>query len=187
MRSPIRRLPDRPARGAFVVAALFALAACGSPAATNPPAGATIVPPAATTSGGEQTDAAPVAGEPCSFLTSEEAAVILGAAPVAIEERVGRGDCDYWLDAAKTSKANIGVFTGAEALTLFEGTKALGEPAAVPNLGDEAYMLVLESLGTIVMARTGDSVVSAQLLSNGDSAEEAVRAISLARTVVEGL
>ena len=186
MRSRITPSIDRPTMVALVAAAAFAIAACGSSTPTNPPAGATNQPPAATTPGGEPT-IAPVAGEPCSFLTSEEAGVILGTVPTSIEERAGRGDCDYWLDAAKTTKANIGVFTGAEAATLFEGNKALGESLPVGNLGEDAYMLVLDGLGTIVMAKQGDAVVAVQLLSTLDSAEEAIRVINLARAVVEGL
>ena len=184
MHSQLTQTTVRAALAALAAALL--IAACGSPAATNAPAGATNPPPAATTAGVQPTNG-PVAGEPCSFLTSEEAAAVLGIAPVSIEERAGRGDCDYWLDAAKTSKANIGVFTGAEALTLFEGNKMLGESVPVPNLGEEAYMLVLGGLGTIVMAKRGDSVVAAQLLTTEDSAEQAIRAISLARVVIDGL
>ena len=191
---PFTRSPGhRVSRLALAATLVLAIAACGSPAVTNPPAGATNPPagttnppPAATTTGVDPTRG-PVAGEPCSFLTSEQAAAILGAAPVSIAERAGRGDCDYWLDAAQTRKANIGVYTGAEAVTLFEGNKMLGESAPVGDLGEEAYMLVLEGLGTIVMARQGDTVVAAQLLSNGEPSEEAIRAIALARTVVEGL
>ena len=185
MRSPVTRSTRRAAL-ALAALATFAVAACGPAPATNPPGGATNPPPAATTSGAQPTSG-PVAGEPCSFITAEAIAVILGTTPVSVEERVGRGDCDYWLDAAKTTKANIGVFTGTEATTLFEGNKALGESLPVGNMGEEGYMLVLDGLGTIVMARQGDSVVAVQLLSSLDSAEEAIRVINLARAVVEGL
>jgi hypothetical protein len=176
-----------PAR-ALALTAAFLLAACSSPsAATQAPAG-TSAPPAATSAPPAATGAGnPVAGEPCSFLTGAQVTEIVGTAPVEIAERAGRGDCDYWLDAAKTAKVNVGVFTGADGAALFESTKALGETLPVPNLGDDAYMLVLDGLGTIVVARKGDSVVSVQLLNTMDSAEQAIRVINVARAVVQGL
>lgn len=178
----------RPFRaGALALVAVLVLAACSSPqpAATQAP-GATTVPPAATSAG--QATSGPVgAGEPCSYLSAEQVTAIVGTAPAEIAERAGRGDCDYWLDAAKTAKVNVGVTTGPDGAALFESTKALGETLPVPNLGDDAYMLVLDGLGTIVVAKQGDSVVSVQLLNTMDSAEQAIRVISVARAVVEGL
>lgn len=172
--------------GAAALALALLLGACSSPPAATSGPGATTVPPAATAAGVDPTSG-PVAGEPCSFLTAAQVTEIVGSAPVEIAERAGRGDCDYWLDAAKTQKINIGVTTGADGATLFESTKALGEFLPVPNLGDDAYMLVLDELGTIVVAKTGDKVVSVQLLNAMDSAEQAIRVINLARAVVEGL
>ena len=170
---------------ALAVAIVFALAACSDPSAATQKPGSTAAPPAATSAG--QPTAGAAAGEPCSFLTAEQVTTIVGTAPVEIAERAGRGDCDYWLDAAKTQKINIGVTTGADGAALFESTKALGEFLPVPNLGDDAYMQVLEGLGTIVVAKQGDSVVSVQLLNTMDSAEQAIRVINLAREVVKGL
>ena len=170
---------------ALAVALAIALAACSDPnPATQKPA-STGAPPAATSAG--QPTAGAAAGEPCSFLTAEQVTTIAGTAPVEIKERAGRGDCDYFLDAAKTSKVNVGVTSGADGAALFESTKALGEFLPVPNLGDDAYMLVLEGLGTIVVAKQGDSVVSVQLQNSMDSAEQAIRVINVARAVVEGL
>lgn len=174
------------ARSAALAAALvLATAACSSPSAPTTGPGSTTVPPAATAAGQPTTGA--VAGEPCSFLTAEQVTAIVGTAPVEIKERAGRGDCDYWLDAAKTSKVNIGVSTGADGAALFESSKALGETLPVPNLGDDAYMLVLDGLGTLVVVKSGDSVAAVQLLTTQDSAEQAIRVINLARAVVEGL
>lgn len=172
--------------GASALAFALLLGACSSPSTPTVGPGATNLPPAPTTVGGEPTAGAPVAGEPCSFLTAEQVTVVVGTAPVEIAERAGRGDCDYWLDAAKTSKVNVGVATGADGLALFESSKALGEFLPVANLGDDAYMLVLEGLGTIVVAKQGDAVATVQLLNTMDSAEQAIRVINLARAVVEG-
>jgi hypothetical protein len=172
--------------GGSALALALLLGACSSPPSATSAPGSTTLPPAATAAAGEPTGA-PVAGEPCSFLTAEQVTAIVGTAPVEIKERAGRGDCDYWLDAAKTAKINVGVTTGADGAALFESTKALGEFLPVPNLGDDAYMLVLDELGTIVVVKQGDSVVSVQLLNAMDSAEQAIRVINLARAVVEGL
>ena len=177
-------------RHGLVLAALaigLTRAACtpGRGSLATPGPGAGTPAPGASTGGGATPG--PLAGEPCSFLTAEQVTTIVGTAPVEIAERAGRGDCDYWLDAAKTQKINIGVTTGADGAALFESTKALGEFLPVPNLGDDAYMQVLEGLGTIVVAKQGDSVVSVQLLNTMDSAEQAIRVINLAREVVKGL
>lgn len=178
---------NRAAALTVVLALALTAAACGSgpAAATAKPGNATQQP--AATSAGEQPTTGPVAGEPCSFLTSAQVTEILGSAPVEIKERAGRGDCDYWLDAAKTAKVNVGVTKGPDGAALFESTKALGESVPVPNLGDDAYMLVLEGLGTLIMAKAGDSVVAVQLLNPMDSAEQAIRVINVARAVVQGL
>ena len=179
----------RPAHStAAALAIALLIAACSAPSTGTPAptsASPTAAPPAATAAGNPTAGAA--AGEPCSFLTSAQVTEIVGTAPVEIAERAGRGDCDYWLDAAKTAKVNVGVVTGPDGAALFESTKALGETLPVPNLGEDAYMLVLEGLGTIVVAKQGDSVVSVQLLNTMDSAEQAVRVINVARAVVEGL
>jgi hypothetical protein len=173
--------------GAVLALALI-VTGCGSqpPGVTTNP-GATTLPPAATTTG-EQPTTGPVAGEPCSFLTSEQLAAVVGTAPIEIKERAGRGDCDYWLDAAKTSKVNIGVTMGPDGVTLFDSTKALGEPVAVPSLGDEAYSISLGTdLGTLVMVKQGDAVVAVQVLTTAEPAEQAIRAIALARAVLANL
>ena len=89
------------------------------------------------------------AGEPCSFLTKEEVGAIVGTTPVEVAERVGRGDCDYWLTAAKDAKISIGVFSGPDDTTLFEGTKGIGDPQPVLNVGDDAYSISTGDLGTL--------------------------------------
>jgi len=99
---------------------------------------------------------------------------------------VGRGDCDYWLDAAKTTKVNIGVTPGPDGLALFESTKGLGDPQPA-SLGDEAYSIALGDLGTLVMVREGDAVVAVQALTTGDAAAQLVAATALARAVLAGL
>lgn len=173
--------------GALLALALI-VAGCGSqpPAATTNP-GATSQPPAATAAGGQPTTA-PVAGEPCSFLTSEQVAAAVGTAPIEIKERAGRGDCDYWLDAAKTQKVNVGVTLGPDGQALFDSTKALGEPVAVPGLGDEAYSISLGTdLGTLVMVKQGDAVAAVQVLTTAEPAEQAILAIALARAVIANL
>ena len=188
MRPQLHLLPARAA--ALALAAAIGVAACSSPSGPTKAPGSTATPPAsiaappATTSAGDAT-AGPVAGEPCSFLTAAEVGTIVGTVPVEVAERAGRGDCDYWLDAAKTTKVNVGVSTGPDGVALFDSTKNLGEPLPVPNLGDDAYMLVLEGLGTLVVVKAGDTVAAVQLLTTQDSAEQAIRAINLARAVIE--
>lgn len=91
----------------------------------------------------------------------------------------------YWLTAAKDSKVNIGVTTGPDGLSLFEATKALGSPQPA-NLGDEAYSIFLDNLGTIVMARKGDSVVSLQVLTSGDAADQLRQATALVEAILAG-
>ena len=90
---------------------------------------------------------------------------------VEIAERVGRGDCDYWLTADKDSKVNVGVFTGPDNASLFEGTKGIGTPEPV-NLGDEAYSIFNESIGTVVVARKGDATVIVQVLTGSVAADQ---------------
>lgn len=171
--------------GAAAFAAALVIAACSSPPSGTPTPGATTVPPAATAAGQQTTT--PVAGEPCSFLTAAEVGTIVGTVPVEVKERAGRGDCDYWLDVAKTTKVNIGVTPSPDGVALFESTKALGEPQTVPNLGDEAYSIALGDLGTLVMVREGDAVVAVQVLTAGDAAAQLVAATALAQAVLASL
>jgi hypothetical protein len=103
-----------------------------------------------------------------------------------VKERAGRGDCDYWLDAAKTTKVNIGVTSGPDGLALFESTKGLGDSQPA-SLGDEAYSSALGDLGTLVMVREGDAVVAVQVLTTGDAAAQLVAATALAQAVLAGL
>ena len=78
--------------------------------------------------------------------------------------------------------------TGADGDTLFESTRALGESTPVASLGDEAYALFLEGLGTLVMVRQGDAVAAIQLLNyRGARWSRRSRAIALARAVLAGL
>lgn len=172
--------------GASALVLALLLGACSSPSAPTSGPGATTLPPAATAAGGQPTSGA-AAGEPCSFLTAEQVAAVVGTTPVEVAERAGRGDCDYWLDAAKTTKVNVGVTPGAAGLALFESTKALGETLPTPTIGDESYMLQLQGLGTLVMVRQGDAVAAIQVLTAREPAEESIMALALARAVVEGL
>jgi hypothetical protein len=176
---------------AAALAALLLLAACSS----SPSGGGTpAASPGAANSGPAASGpaAAPVpaaseaaAGEPCSYLTAEAVGAIVGTTPVEVAERISRGDCDYWLNAAKDSKVNVGVFTGAEATSYFEQTKNIGTPEDV-NLGDEAYSIVNESLGTIVVARKDDAVVVVQVLA-GAAADQLSQATALVEAVFAGL
>jgi hypothetical protein len=159
-------------------------ACSSSPGGTAGP-GSTTVPPAATTAGGEPTSA-PAAGEPCSFLTADQVGTIVGTVPVEVKERAGRGDCDYFLNTAKDSKVNVGVTIGPDGLALFESTKGLGEPQPA-TLGDEAYSINLGELGTLVIARKGDTVVAIQVLTAADAADQLAKATALAQAVIAGL
>jgi hypothetical protein len=127
-----------------------------------------------------------VVGEPCSFLTAEQIAVVVGTAPVEVKERAGRGDCDYFLTAAKDQKVNVGVTPGADGQAIFESTKDLGDPQPM-DLGDEAYSINLEEVGTIVLVVKGDAVVVVQVLTTGDVADQLAKATALAQAVIAGL
>jgi hypothetical protein len=173
---------------ALCAAAALALAACGSPAISSPPGGGTNPPPAATTSGGEPTDApvAPVAGEPCSYLTAQELGQIIETTPVEVAERAGRGDCDYWLNAAKDQKVNIGVFDTPEALSDFDTTKTLGEPQPVA-IGDDAYSIHNESIGTLVLVKEDQTVIVVQVLTTDDPVIQLIDATMIAQAVFDKL
>lgn len=167
------------------------LAACGTtPSPTLPPGASqganpsVAAPSVAAPSAAATTGAA--AGEPCSFLTAEAVGAVMGTIPVEVEERAGRGDCDYWLTAAKDQKVNIAVVTGADAASAYESIKAMGgfEPVA---LGDEAFWVSNAGFGTIVAVRTGDSTVSAQVFAGDDPAEQLRQATALATAVIAGL
>ena len=168
----------------LAAAMVLALAACSSPSAPTTGPGSTTVPPAATGAG--QPTSAAVAGEPCSFLTSEQVTAIVGTAPVEIKERAGRGDCDYWLTAAKDAKISIGVFSGPDDTTLFEGTKAIGDPQPVLNVGDDAYSISTQDLGTIVVAKQGEATIIVQVLT-ADTADQLRQATELAKAVIANL
>ncbi len=99
-----------------------------------------------------------------------------------VAERIGRGDCDYWLTTAKDSKVNVGVFTGAEATSYFEQTKGIGTPEVV-NVGDEAYSIFNESIGTVVVARKGDAVVAVQVFA-GAGTDQLRQATSLVEAIL---
>jgi hypothetical protein len=168
------------------LAALLAISACtGPPAGGTQNPGATATPGPAATTGAAPTSS-PVAGDACSFLTAEEIEATIAMSPVEIAERPGRGDCDYWLTAAKDTKVNVGVTTGPDAAALFESTKGLGEPATV-TLGDEAYSIFNESFGTVVVVRKGESVAVVQLFGGTDAEEQLTNAAALARVVIDKL
>jgi hypothetical protein len=169
-------------RARLVATATFittiAIAACSSPVATGGP-GATNRPgtPAAQATG-------PVlAGEACSYFTAAEIGAIVGTTPVTVEERAGRGDCDYFLAADESSKINVGFFEladGGEAT--FESTKSFGDPVTI-DLGDEAYSVYNESIGTIVLAKAGDSLIVVQAFNTGDQAAQLDHATKIAEAL----
>ena len=162
------------------------LGACSSGPAgqgSQGPGAGTPVPGATS---GNPLGSGPLAGEPCSFLTAAQVGAVIGTTPVEVQERPNRGDCDYWLTAAKDTKVNVGVTTGPDAAPLFENTKGLGQTAPV-SLGDEAYSMSLAELGTLVMVRKGDSVVAVQVLTKDDAAKQLVQATALAQAVLAAL
>ena len=116
---------------------------------------------------------------------SEQVAAVVGTAPIEIKERAGRGDCDYWLDAAKTSKVNIGVTTGAgrrRAVREHEGARRAGRGGQPRRRG---LSISLEAdLGTLVMVKQGDAVAAVQVLTTAEPAEQAIQAIALAQAVL---
>jgi hypothetical protein len=165
----------------LIVLAAIAVAGCSSPAATGGP-GATNAPVA--TQGGqvEQTTGPALAGEPCSYFTAAEVGAIVGTVPVSVEERAGRGDCDYFLNAAEDAKVNIGFFEWAvDGETNFEAAKSLGEPVSI-DLGDAAYSVYNESVGTLVLAHAGGSLIVVQAFNTGDQAAQLQHAMKLAET-----
>ena len=173
-------------RIAAALAALLLLAACsanpsadGSHAASQAASAPAASAPAASTP-------AVAAGEPCSFLTAEEVGAIFGTTPVEVAERVCRGDCDYFLTAAKDSWVQIGVFSGPDNTTLFESTKGVGDPQPVANVGDDAYSIFNESLGTLVVAKLGDATIIVQVLT-ADTADQLSQATELTKAVIANL
>ena len=171
---------------ALTLGGALAVAACSSPTATtNGPAGTDGPAATAPADPGGATEQ-PAAGDACSYLSADAVGAIVGAIPVEVAERPGRGDCDYFLTAARDEKVNIGVTTGPDAAGIFENTKALGEPQSVP-VGDEAYAIVNESIGTVVVARKGASVIVIQVAAGTDAGLQLTQATALAEAVVAGL
>ncbi len=164
------------------LAMLVLLGACSS----GPSSGGTLAASLSAAAPASVPPSAAAAGEPCSYLTAQEVGAILGATPVQVVERVGRGDCDYWLTLTRDGKVNIGVFTGPEATDYFESTKRIGTPEPV-NVGDEAYSIFNESIGTVVVARKGDAVVAAQVYSGDAPADQVRQATALVEAVLAGL
>lgn len=157
-------------------AAAIALAACSSPAATGGP-GATNAP---VVTPGAQATGPVLAGEACSYFTAAEVGAIVGTTPVTVEERAGRGDCDYFLNADKSAKVNIAFAEWANGgESTFESTKGFGDPALI-DLGDEAYSVFNESLGTLVLVHAGDSLIVVQAFNTGDQAAQLQHATKLA-------
>ncbi len=172
---------------AVVLATLLLLGACSSSpsgSGTPPTQGSTAASTPAASAPAASAPAASEAtgGEPCSFLTAEQVGAIVGTTPVEVAERIDRGDCDYWLTTAKDSKVNVGVFTGAEAASYFEQTKGIGTPEVV-NVGDEAYSIFNESIGTVVVARKGDAVVAVQVFA-GAATEQLSQATALVEAIL---
>ena len=164
------------------LATLVLLGACSS----GPSSGGTQAASSSASATGAAPPSAVATGEPCSYLTAQEVGAILGATPVDVAERVGRGDCDYWLTLTRDGKVNIGVFTGAEAADYFEATKRIGTPEPV-NVGDEAYAIFNESIGTVVVARKGDTVVAAQVYVGDVPADQLRQATALVEAVLARL
>lgn len=180
-------LAVRPFAVALAVALLFQ--ACSSTPSSSGTDGSPSTPSPAASEAPLSTavaSAAAAAGEPCSFLTAPEVEAIVGTAPVEVAERIGRGDCDYWLTAAKDSKINVGVFSGAEALSYFESTKAIGTPEPV-DLGDEAYSVAAEGIGTVVVARSGDTVVAVQVFASTVDEDHVRQATALVEAVLASM
>ena len=164
-------------RTAALLAAI-AVAGCSSPAATGGPNPANTTAPV-TTAAGEATGPV-LAGEACSYFTAEEVGAIVGTVPVKVEERSGRGDCDYFLNADESAKINIAFAEWANGgESTFESTKGFGEPTVI-DLGDEAYSVYNESLGTLVLVHAGDSLIVVQAFNSGDQAAQLQQATKLA-------
>ena len=158
----------------------IALAGCSSPAATGGP-GSTNTP-VGTSSGtpAGQASGPVLAGEACSYFTAEEVGAIVGTTPVTVEEREGRGDCDYFLKADESAKVNVGFFEwAADGASVFESTKGFGDPVTL-DLGDDAYTLYNESIGTLALVRAGDSLIVIQAFNTGDQAAQLEHATNLA-------
>jgi hypothetical protein len=171
---------------AAALTAVLLLAACS----TNPSAEAS---PGAPVDASEPAASAPAAsspvvaeGEPCSFLTAEEVGAIVGTTPVEVAERVGRGDCNYFLTAAQDSWVQIGVFTGPDNASLFEQTKGIGDPQPVEDVGDDAYSIFNESIGTLVVAKQGDATIVVQVFT-ADTADQLSQATELTEAVIANL
>jgi hypothetical protein len=166
--------------------AIVLLAACTTNPTTNGSQAASVgaSEPGASAPAGSTPVVA--AGEPCSFLTADEVGAIVGTTPVSVDERVGRGDCDYFLTAAKDSKVEIGVFTGPDNASLFEQTKGIGDPQPVADVGDDAYSIATEDLGTLVVAKQGDATIVVQVLT-ADTADQLSQATDLAKAVIANL
>jgi hypothetical protein len=78
------------------------------------------------------------------------------------------------------------VFTGPDNASLFDITKGIGTPEPV-NLGDEAYSIYNESLGTLVVARKGDATVIVQVLAGSVAADQLRQGTALVEAVLAGL
>ena len=159
---------------------LAIVSACSTPAATGGPPGGTNAP-AATSAG--QASGPVLEGEPCSYLTAEEVGAIVGTVPVLVEERAGRGDCDYFLNAARDAKVNVSLVEWADGgQSTFESTKGFGEPVSL-DIGDEAYTVFNESIGTLALVHAGDSLIVIQALNTGDAAAQLGHARDLAEAL----
>ncbi len=166
---------------AIALMAVAVVSACSTPAGTGGP-GATNVP--AATSAGEATGPV-LAGDPCSYFTAAEVGAVIGTVPVLVEERAGRGDCDYFLNAAEDAKVNVSFLewaAGGDAI--FESSKAFGAPVAL-DIGDEGYTVSNESLGTLALVHAGDSQIVIQAFNTGDAATQLKHATDLAQALYD--
>lgn len=55
------------------------------------------------------------------------------------------------------------------------------------SLGDEAFSIFNESIGTIVAVRKGDSTAAVQVFAGTDAADQLAKARALAEAVLAGL
>ena len=160
----------------------IAFAGCSSPAATGGPGAGTNPPPAGTQAA--EATGPMLAGEACSYLSAEEVGAIVGTVPVLVEERAGRGDCDYFLNAAEDAKVNIGLFEWAA-----ERRIDLRERQGLRRARDRSTSETRPS-GSTTRARArwswsgpAISLISVQAFNTGDLAAQLEQATRLAEAV----
>lgn len=171
---------------AFASLTILLVAACSAPPAASTSTSSADSSPAPANTSPTPADpasspAAPAVDstDPCSYLTSADVATAFGSAPVEIQERVGRGDCDYVLTAAGDAKVNVAVTSGADGEAYLESIRPLGDPTPA-DLGDESFSIFNEGFGTVLVVKTGSDVVAVQAFLPDKAAE-----LPLARALAE--